>query len=349
MKIIIHCFLSFIIFSLFINPANANDDSLQASFIALAIQGDLRPAHALFEQVDLQIDDPADRLLAEHFRQRFIEMNDDSLHNTGNVFVDDLLSIYRRYWTASLLGSRARPDNLDGLRNSLAGLLGYPSSTASSAGLEQLHIGLRAAARSEGYWLLADEAPPLQDLILWKTEETRRFSVRLTDETREVDVVFMDEFGSLGWKNFATLGLATTTGWVEDGRLYCVDWAYNRDSENFRVSYLKHETRHLADYEKFPGLDAAELEYRAKLTELAFSYQSTFRLLEDFTNKAARNPESPHAQANYKLTRNLHQQLFNEAFSPGSGSWSRITTGRVNQAARELLEISSMELAAKRH
>ena len=52
--------------------------------------------------------------------------------------------------------------------------------------------------------------------------------------------------------------------------LYCVEWAYAPDTENFEVSYLKHEAQHLADFQRFPGLPSAELEYRAKLTELAF-------------------------------------------------------------------------------
>jgi hypothetical protein len=200
---------------------------------------------------------------------------------------------------------------------------------------------------SEGIYYLDDIAPPLRDLFLWRKQEIRNYPVSLTDQTRTVRVIFMDDFQSLGWKYYASLGLASTTGWVENGELYCVDWAYDRSSERFKVSYLKHEARHLADYERFPGLDAVELEYRAKLTELAFAHQSAIRLLEDFINKSADNPHSPHAMANFRLTRDLQLELFGKAGPPTRFPWKQISTGRLNAAARLLLDKNTIQLVEK--
>ena len=50
----------------------------------------------------------------------------------------------------------------------------------------------------------------------------------------------------------------------------------DRTSETFLVSYLKHEARHFADTLDFPNLSGADLEYRAKLTELAFACGTSF-------------------------------------------------------------------------
>ena len=143
-----------------------------------------------------------------------------------------------------------------------------------------------------GIHFLDTPAPPLRDLFLWETEENTSYTVSLTDRTQKVRVTFMAGLYSVGWKQFATLGLVSTTGWVEGDRLYCVEWAYDRESENFEVSYLKHESRHLADFELFPELQSTDLEYRAKLTELVFATTSIMRLLDDFTNKSALNPDS---------------------------------------------------------
>jgi len=46
----------------------------------------------------------------------------------------------------------------------------------------------------------------------------------------------------MGWKQFTTLDLVATTGSVEGERLYCLNGPYDRLSEDFRVSYLKHES-----------------------------------------------------------------------------------------------------------
>ena len=75
---------------------------------------------------------------------------------------------------------------------------------------------------SEGYHVLEDRAPPYRDLFVWREETVVTYRVRLTDRSYDVPVVFMDDFVSMGWKHYAALGLASTTGWVEDGRLYCV-------------------------------------------------------------------------------------------------------------------------------
>ena len=42
------------------------------------------------------------------------------------------------------------------------------------------------------------------------------------------------------------------------------------------ISYLAHESRHFEDYQLFPKLKSADLEYRAKLTELSMANETLY-------------------------------------------------------------------------
>jgi hypothetical protein len=326
----------FLVFSLQSNAAE--NPPLSEVFISQAIQGDLRPFNMKLEDLDRSELTRADQLLIEQFEQRFVKQNEAFAPQAGSEFMSRLLSTYRHYWTMSLMGERSPEDSAGWLNEQLVLLLTEYRGAAETKSIADPQDEFGSAIAAEGFHYLMDEAPPLQDLFLWKSQETREYSVRLTDQTRTVTVNFMDDFELLGWKYFASLGLASTTGWVQDGELYCVVWAYDRNSERFRVSYLQHEARHLADYELFPGLDSINLEYRAKLTELAYAFSTAHRILEDFTAKSAPNPSSPHAMANYRLTRALYLELFGRDFHESSDTWKNVSSERINRAARNLLE-----------
>ena len=114
-------------------------------------------------------------------------------------------------------------------------------------------------------------------------------------------------------------------------------WAYDTASENFEVSYLKHEARHLLDLERYPQMDSVELEYRAKLTELAFADHTARRILQDFAEKSAQNPTSPHAMANWRVIHDTYWALFREEMAEGFDDWAQLNAGDINRVARELL------------
>jgi hypothetical protein len=224
------------------------------------------------------------------------------------------------------------------LQLALAAALAQSQYGATAAPSDTVYAALMPALRKQGFHALTSPAPPLQDLLVWRDQETQEYEVVLTDQHRTVRVALLSGFSSLGWKDYAALGLATTTGWVDGDTLYCVAWAYAPGTEQFEVSYLKHETRHLADFERFPGLSSEELEYRAKLTELAFAAQTARRLLEDFSTKGAPNPASPHAAANYRVVRDMYQGLYGTDYPDGDGVWITVGASQVNGVARRLLE-----------
>lgn len=309
--------------------------SLSNRYVAFAIQGDLRPAAGLLASLDASGSD-ADLALATQFHARFVARSEPAAPASGDVLVDRVVAAYRTYWREALMGDQPPAQSEARLLSTLRAALAQHGANPVPGDGGSTYAALAPALEDAGYHVLASHASPLQDLFLWRRQETREYLVELTDQSRSVRVAFLSEFPSQGWKHYASLGLATTTGWVEGDTLYCVEWAYAPDSENFRVSYLQHEARHLADFERFPGLSSAELEYRAKLTELAFATTTLPRLLEDFRSKAALNPESPHALANHRVVEDLHRELF-ETASRTDARWPTLNPAQVNRAARQLL------------
>ena len=95
----------------------------------------------------------------------------------------------------------------------------------------------------------------------------------------------------------------------------------------------------LQHYTRYPELQETDLEYRAKLTELAFASSSLPKLLREFENNSAPNPESPHAYANYQVSRDLYQAIYDSPLPATGNPWELVSAiaGRVNPAARALL------------
>ncbi|MBT8057107.1 MAG: hypothetical protein KJO72_09260 [Gammaproteobacteria bacterium] len=313
-------------------------------YIALAIQGDLVPAARLFAELDPDTSTPADRALADHFHDRFTARTEPTRPDSGEPLVNEVVAAYRNYWIDVMTGSKSEAE-AEAVLESVLGNSDLGERNSSRVGAD-LSDRLERDLEALDLHVLEERAPPYRDLLIWRSEKIVTYRVQLTDRAHRVPVVFMDDFISMGWKHYASLGLASTTGWVEDGKLYCVGWAYDRTSENFRVSYLKHEGRHLADLERYPELDSTELEYRAKLTELAFAFNSLVRLLRDFTVKSAQNPESPHALANFRVTRDIYSELHERPFPEDGDPWEYVSTERVNRAARSLLDRHTRALGA---
>lgn len=323
-------------------------DSVSDSYISLALQGDLSTAESLFSGLNPDTAPTSITELAARFQARFIDHSEDLSPGTGDDFTDAIVSIYRKYWILTLMGNMSKPEGQAFLNASLQQVISQRDQVEYSNQSSDVFEIVGKIFDDKGVHYLDTPAPPLRDLFLWRTEKHRKYSVRLTDHTQKVSVTFIDDIYSQGWKQFATLDLVATTGWVEDGHLFCVDAAYDRSSENFEVSYLKHESRHLADFERFPGLQSAELEYRAKLTELAFASTSTRQLLDDFTSKSASNPASPHAYANYRVSRDVYREIYDKPFPETGNAWQGITTQSVNKAARDLLQRATEKLQADR-
>ena len=127
--------------------------------------------------------------------------------------------------------------------------------------------------------------------------------------------------------------------------MYCLCRHYDLEWERFRLSFLKHEARHFADYELYPELQASDLEYRGKLTELAFSEEGTYGLLEHFHNSANRVENAPHPLANWYVIEGLSGLLLDGKWPPDASGWQSIPKEEVRRAARLLLELHDRKMA----
>jgi hypothetical protein len=306
-------------------------------YVALAVQGELQAAHVLLLQPRSGALSVDEKELIIRFEDRFIEPGESIPGNSGDPFIDEVINTFQAYWRKSLMGKLSGPQAAGWLNSTLSAVMQRHDIIISPENSNEMQSILGRAIEKRGFHYLQSPGPPVRDLLVWRDQRSNSYLVDLPTQTRRVNVYFAAGFALQGWKHFASLGLASTTGWIEDGNLHCVEWAYDRNSENFEVSFLKHETRHLADFDQFPALDTIELEYRAKLTELAYANRSLRRLLDDFTRKAAPNPVSPHAFASYRVTRDIYQELYAKTLPATANPWSFASTARVNKAARDIL------------
>jgi hypothetical protein len=254
--------------------------------------------------------------------------------------VGAILFTYREYWFRSLLAEHPAEANERWLLDSLNALVGRQGGRGAAT-LDSLEPVLTALIEPRGYHVLLGVTSPLRELMLWRTETVRRYDVTLPEGPQPVTVVFMDDFASLGWAGFATCNRHHTGGWTKPDRLYAVRSAYDTTSENFRVSYLAHEAQHYWDNHRLPTLEAQDqLEYRAKLVELAVADGTAHTLLEGFASNTSDDLAVPHSYANGRLVRDLRRRLF-----PGaSPDWHRAGVRRINSAAAALLREDTARL-----
>ncbi len=323
--------------ALLLAAAPAAPDDRVSGYGALALRGDLRPAVALLAGADSTWS-PAERTLAARFEARFVCGAEDPAPAGATPFVAEVLGAYHRYWREAMLGTPA--DSAEArLLASVRALRPPPGAEACGAGADPLDW-LRAALEHEGLHALTGRTWPLLDLMIWAREDTTRHAVDLTDATVRVEVVFVRDFLASGWTEWATFGRSSTGGWATRERLFCLADSYDLESESFRVGYLAHEGRHFADYAKFPALLQPDLEYRAKLTEVALADSTLRGTLAHFTGAAAFDRAAPHSWAAACLVRDLGERL-----GPGA-PWSEVPAEAVRSAARAALEAHTARLVA---
>ena len=164
------------------------------------------------------------------------------------------------------------------------------------------------------------------------------YSIGLLEDSVKVEVHFMKDFISTGWAHYVTFGKSYAGGWATREALYSVDDAYDRESENFNVSYLTHEGQHFADYKSFPALQQTDLEYRAKLIELIKSNETTHQLIEKFLNHTSKIKGNAHAFANHCVIRDLSKLLFKEEFVSEKETWLKIDPNLIREKSLFLFQ-----------
>jgi hypothetical protein len=168
--------------------------------------------------------------------------------------------------------------------------------------------------------------PPLRELMVWRRETSQAQGVELPGGRIDVKVTLLDDFVSLGWAAWATCDKSHTGGWATEDGIMVVAPAWNLDSEPYRVSLLAHEAQHFSDYRRYPKLSPADLEYRAKLVEIALAEKTQANLLNGFSAGAARDRALPHPFADYWLVARLRARL-------GTDDWKNASVKALREAA----------------
>lgn len=275
--------------------STALGEGFEQRYFTSVFSGDLSWAAA----ADVQTE--SGRALRERFVQRFITREEKPEDSIGDDDVDAIVRRYRSYWRDALLEPSSRRNAEERLRHDIAALIDYDREPHSA---KELDSALANFLRQRGFNYRGGRTRPLIDLMLWRQTRSVEYDVELTTTKQAVTVHFLEQFLVRGWSHYATFGAAGTGGWADRDALYCIAEAYDIESEAFLNSYLRHEARHFADYRLYPELAGADLEYRAKLTELAFS-SDPMALLRKFEQHGNGSSNAPHPLANRHIVNNL--------------------------------------------
>ena len=330
---------------------SAYKDSAQLDYRKIyswCLDADVKPALDFLTSSDSRPLSAKDRQFKTAFENRFGFKNDQSdWPGNSDHALSELLNIYRTYWRVSLLDTSARLDSV--LIKQLAALLEkkYGVIKDISVSSDELDIYLKKMIGTEGYFTTGfGKTGRLYDLLIWKKEQDTLYVFSVGDERTSAHVIFMDDFLTLGWEQYATLDRYYPGGWATDSALYCVKKAYDLTSEDFLISYLAHESRHFADYKLFLKLTPADLEYRAKLVELSLADSTLYSLIDFFIGNANAESDNSHSVADYYAIRDLSIILFHKEYEKNSDTWKKISRQMIHQAARQILDANTKALLA---
>jgi hypothetical protein len=249
--------------------------------------------------------------------------------------LEAVLAAYRRYWTAALMRTQTGPQAETALSEDLGRL--FPDAPADLSARTQAAAAL---AERRGWRALGGVTAPLREYMLWKDQSTHPEAVSLPEGPVTVSVTRLDGFASLGWGAWATCDWSHTGGWTTAQGLMVVVPGWDFASEHYQVSLLGHEAQHFADHPRFPRLGQPDLEYRAKLTELALAHTTQKDLLDRFAAGAKRDRSLPHPFAQWWVMERMGARL-------GASDWSTWPPDAVRAAAIAALRAHTAELQAR--
>ncbi len=339
------CFLFYSF--LFLNLCSNAQFSLEKIF-GYALDGDMAAVLEVIKKDSSQKLSTKDSTIKIKFEERFKYPIDKSNYlSSRKSSIDSLLMIYHNYWRLSLLDPSKKYDAL--LKRNLVKFLSAKNKTqkkltdrsSDDAISEALKKYISdAGLHTTGYGTTGK----LQDLLVWSTEKDTTYNFEINGEKISARVFLMDKFVTLGWEEYATLDKLHPGGWATTEALYCVKKAYDLKSETFLISYLAHEGRHFSDYKLFPALTTADLEYRAKLTELSMANETLFTLINFFIVNANYESDNGHQVANYCAIRDLSKIIFKTEIEKDLAKWKALDVESIHAAATEALNKNTADL-----
>lgn len=285
---------------------------------------------------------------------RFMSKVEVFENTSGNKIVNDISTIYRDYWREELMKPLTEKRTDSFLYNNISHYIVSNKLTSLSYDSLRKHIKddlvLKDIIEKEGFKVEFKLRNGIQDIFIWDKETTKNYDVILPTDTVKTTVVFIEGYYINGYDDFASLGESQVGGWAlkESATLYCNKGTYDLNSEKFKISYLKHESLHFTDLNRYPNLSPADLEYRSKLVELMYCTEGTVydRIAEFLSDANKADRGNSHSYANYMLIQHLSRMLFNSDFNFDINQWKKVSADTMNKAATTLYE-SSEDLLRK--
>ncbi|MBX7482132.1 hypothetical protein [Qipengyuania qiaonensis] len=272
--------------------------------VGAILRADTAEARALLMQIPEQELDKEDRQFRTCALSRLGPFQARIEHN--HHFEEALLARYRQYWNEAAAAGADRDRLEDALRTDLANML----HLERSAQWDSVEAALVAALGKRGYHAQLGRTGLLRELMVWRKQIEKREQVDLPGGTTQTLVTYLDDFDSRGWSSWFTCDRTGTGGWTTDEGLFVIVPAYKSlDDEHFRINFLAHESQHFADKARYSGLANWELEYRAKLVEVALADTTLVRVLDGFAANQSGNPDEPHSFANRMVLEALRARL----------------------------------------
>lgn len=309
-------------------------------FYSICLQGDIPAALKYLRSIEPKSKEIIE--LEQQYTARFITQNEELTIDTDDQWIKSIISAYHQYFRKVL----TKIETLEQAEQSLYTDLQACLPGKNPADMTEVENALADIFAEKGYFFLGGVTAPFRGPYIWRKTEATTFTVEIPHTIQDLTVYMMSDFILDSWIGYATFHKKTVGGWAKEDGIYCNSKSYdNIDDDQFQISYLKHEAQHVYDYEHFPELSSAELEYRAKLVELIYSKEHS--LLEKFLNEAKDDPKFPHSYAAYQIKKNLTLSLFDGEFELDRQAWLDRDYQEIALAASELFQRNTRELVQK--
>lgn len=336
-------FVPFLFLFIFDNPAfgqrSAHQDTIHYKQVyGLAVKGEINKVLTYLDTLSLK--QKEDVNFKKSFENRFKYGQDRTDYfSKADTTLNPLHRIFQEYWREGLLDNQENYDSAFTLRlihffNNHNDRNFTDADTVSEQNLPEVY---KKYIEDKGFYCSDfGKTGKFYDFLVWKTMDPSHYHVDLIDDTVDVTVYFTSDFVSLGWLEYSRLGNYYPGGWATGEALYCVSKGYDVLSEKFKVNYLKHESQHFSDYERFPDLESPVLEYRGKLVEVYFADTDLYTRIEYFLNNAKPDTTNAHPYANFFLMMQLSKAIFNKDYENDFKKWQAIPKDKLRTEAKNL-------------
>lgn len=248
-------------------------------------------------------------------------------------YLDELFQIYQLYYIECFYEKLDREAACNNMKNRFIKFFKIKEDIEEFYMIEENHIA--NAFKSKGYYFLGGCTSGYFGPYIWEKSELKEYDVELPEKKTRYKVRLNSKFKSNSWLSYISYDMFGVGGWADpDGTITCVAEKWEIDSDNFKISLLKHEAQHQEDYIRYKNLTSTELEYRAKLVELIY-YSDLSKLKSIISEADGSNTLNGHAMAAYRIVKEMESEF---------GSLLNTEVNKINEYALILYNNSTIEL-----